>query len=107
MKVHIDRDVAGYRPEKEQLDRAGHEVEDRIYPESINGERLDRRGDASDGACKLRIMRCGSWLSLPRTSRSPDGVMNPVGYQNINIGFRAARGSRALLRERQSSEPEA
>ncbi len=31
IKVHIDRDVEGYRPEHGQLDRDGHEVEDRIY----------------------------------------------------------------------------
>ena len=31
IKVHIDRDVQGYRPEKGQLDREGEEVEDRIY----------------------------------------------------------------------------
>ena len=31
VKVHIDRDVEGYRPEKGQLDRAGNEVGDRIY----------------------------------------------------------------------------
>ena len=31
VKVHIDRDVEGYRPEKGQLDRDGIEVEDRIY----------------------------------------------------------------------------
>jgi type I restriction enzyme R subunit len=31
IRVHIDRDVEGYRPEKGQLDRAGDEVEDRIY----------------------------------------------------------------------------
>jgi hypothetical protein len=31
IKVHIDRDVGGYRPEKGQLDRLGEEVEDRIY----------------------------------------------------------------------------
>jgi type I restriction enzyme R subunit len=31
VKVHIDRDVEGYRPEKGQLDRDGDEVEDRIY----------------------------------------------------------------------------
>ena len=31
IKVHIDRDVAGYRPEKGQRDRSGEEVEDRIY----------------------------------------------------------------------------
>lgn len=31
VKVHIDRDVEGYRPEKGQLDRDGDDVEDRIY----------------------------------------------------------------------------
>lgn len=31
VKVHIDRDVEGYRPEKGQVDREGEEVEDRIY----------------------------------------------------------------------------
>jgi len=31
VKVHIDRDVEGYRPEKGQRDRVGEPVEDRIY----------------------------------------------------------------------------
>ena len=31
IKVHIDRDVEGYRPERGQLDRDGNEVEDRLY----------------------------------------------------------------------------
>lgn len=31
IKVHIDRDVQGYRPELGQLDRDGNEIEDRIY----------------------------------------------------------------------------
>ncbi len=31
IKVHIDRDVQGYRPAKGQTDRDGNEVEDRIY----------------------------------------------------------------------------
>ena len=31
IKVHIDRDVEGYRPEQGQLDRDGNEVEDRLY----------------------------------------------------------------------------
>ena len=31
VKVHIDRDVDGYRPEKGQVDREGEEIEDRIY----------------------------------------------------------------------------
>ncbi len=31
VKVHIDRDVEGYRPERGQVDRDGEEVEDRLY----------------------------------------------------------------------------
>ena len=31
IKVHIDRDIQGYRPEKGQLDREGFVVDDRIY----------------------------------------------------------------------------
>jgi type I restriction enzyme R subunit len=38
VKVHIDRDVEGYRPEKGQVDRDGEEVEDRIY----NSKDFDR-----------------------------------------------------------------
>lgn len=38
VKVHIDRDVGGYRPERGQLDRHGDEVEDREY----NAKDFDR-----------------------------------------------------------------
>ena len=38
IKVHIDRDVQGYRPEKGQRDRDGIEVDDRIY----NTKEFDR-----------------------------------------------------------------
>jgi len=31
IKVHIDRDVEGYRPEKGAVDRDGNEIEDRLY----------------------------------------------------------------------------
>ena len=31
IKVHIDRDVEGYHPERDQRDRYGNEIEDRIY----------------------------------------------------------------------------
>ena len=31
IKVHIDRDIEGYRPEPGKVDREGREVEDRIY----------------------------------------------------------------------------
>ena len=38
VKVHVDRDVEGYRPETGQRDRDGDEVEDRIY----NAKDFDR-----------------------------------------------------------------
>jgi len=38
VKVHIDKDVEGYRPEKGTVDREGEEVEDRIY----NAKDFDR-----------------------------------------------------------------
>ena len=38
VKVHVDRDVEGYRPEMGQRDREGDEVEDRIY----NAKDFDR-----------------------------------------------------------------
>jgi len=38
VKVHIDKDVEGYRPEKGTIDRDGEEVEDRIY----NAKDFDR-----------------------------------------------------------------
>lgn len=31
IKVHVDRDIEGYRPQAGQLDREGNEIEDRIY----------------------------------------------------------------------------
>ena len=31
IKVHIDVDVEGYRPERGEVDRYGNEIEDRIY----------------------------------------------------------------------------
>ncbi|EXJ14393.1 EcoAI/FtnUII family type I restriction enzme subunit R [Imhoffiella purpurea] len=38
VKIHIDRDVEGYRPEQGQLDRDGEVVEDRLY----NAKDFDR-----------------------------------------------------------------
>lgn len=31
IKVHVDRDIEGYRPEKGQVDRDGNQVQDHIY----------------------------------------------------------------------------
>ena len=44
-----------------------------------------------DAACRQRMMRGGSWLSLPRSSRPANRVRNPVGHSDINVGFRVAR----------------
>ena len=58
VKVHIDRDVEGYRPEKGQLDRDGEEVEDRIY----NAKDFDRE-IVIDGRTELVAKRISTYLS--------------------------------------------
>ena len=57
VKVHIDRDVEGYRPEKGQLDRDGEEVEDRIY----NTKDFDRTL-VLDGRTKLVARKVTEFL---------------------------------------------
>ena len=57
VKVHIDRDVQGYRPEKGQLDRDGEEVEDRIY----NVKDFDRKL-VIDGRTKLVAQKVTAFL---------------------------------------------
>jgi type I restriction enzyme R subunit len=57
VKVHIDRDVEGYRPEKGQLDREGEEVEDRIY----NAKDFDRTL-VLDGRTKLVARKVSEFL---------------------------------------------
>ena len=57
VKVHIDRDVEGYRPEKGQLDRDGEEVEDRIY----NNTDFDRTL-VIDGRTKLVAQKVTAFL---------------------------------------------
>ena len=44
-----------------------------------------------DGACGWRMMRGGSWLSLPRANRPANRVRNPDAFQDIHVGFRVAR----------------
>ena len=46
---------------------------------------------APDASCRLRVMRGGSWLSLPRASRPANRVRNPVVFSDIHVGFRVAR----------------
>ena len=57
VKVHIDRDVECYRPEKGQLDRDGEEVEDRIY----NTKDFDRTL-VIDGRTKLVAQKVTQFL---------------------------------------------
>ena len=57
VKVHIDRDVEGYRPEKGQLARDGEEVEDRIY----NTKDFDRTL-VIDGRTKLVAQKVTQFL---------------------------------------------
>ncbi len=57
VKVHIDRDVEGYRPEKGQLDRCGEPVVDRIY----SGRDFDRTL-VIDGRTKLVAQKVTQFL---------------------------------------------
>lgn len=57
VKVHIDRDVEGYRPERGQLARDGEEVEDRIY----NARDFDRTL-VIDGRTKLVAQKVTTFL---------------------------------------------
>jgi type I restriction enzyme R subunit len=57
VKLHIDRDVEGYRPEAGQLDRHGEEIEDRIY-----NQRDFDRNIVLDGRTQLVAQRITQFL---------------------------------------------
>ena len=59
--------------------------------ESYEGAPGDGSVWSSEGTCRVRMMRGGSWLSLPRALRSANRVRNPAGFRDINVGFRVAR----------------
>ena len=44
-----------------------------------------------DGTCAWRMMRGGSWCSLPRASRPANRVRVPDAFHDIHVGFRVAR----------------
>ena len=44
-----------------------------------------------DGSCAWRMMRGGSWCSLPRASRPANRVKVPPVFHDIHVGFRVAR----------------
>src|SRR5438105_14926770 len=57
VKVHIDRDIEGYRPEPGKLDRDGKEVEDRIY----NVKDFDRSRHLPEGDAEDLEDLCAPW----------------------------------------------
>ena len=57
VKVHIDRDIEGYRPKKGQRDREGKEVEDRLY-----GQRDFDRTLVIDGRTKAVAEKITAFL---------------------------------------------
>ena len=58
---------------------------------SYEGTPSDGSAVEPDAACRRRMMRGGSWLSLPRASRPANRVRNPAGFSDINVGFRVVR----------------
>ena len=75
-----------------------HDVVGNVYEWVADCAHLSYDGAPSDGsvrapaaACTSRMMRGGSWNSLPRAARLANRVRNPAGYRDINIGFRVAR----------------
>ena len=44
-----------------------------------------------DGSCMWRMMRGGSWCSLPRASRPANRVRVPDVFHDVHVGFRVAR----------------
>ena len=58
---------------------------------SYEGAPSDGSTWVSEGACRARTMRGGSWVSLPRALRSANRVRTPAGFRDINAGFRVAR----------------
>ena len=91
VKVHIDRDVQGYRPEKGQLDREGEEVEDRIY----NVKDFDRTL-VIDGRTKLVAQKVSRFLK-----ESGDRFQKAIVFLRRS-GTRRAHASGAGKRERRS-----
>ena len=87
IKVHIDRDVEGYRPEIGQLDRVGKEVEDRIY----NVTDFDRTL-VIDGRTKLVARKVSQFL-IESGDRFRKAVVFCVDQEH------AARMRQALINE--------
>ena len=68
-----------------------HEWVEDCGRDSYEGAPSDGSAIEPDATCRQHLMRGGSWLSLPRSSRPANRVRYPAGSSDINIGFRVAR----------------
>ena len=99
IKVHVDRDVEGYRPEIGQLDRRGVEVEDRIYntrtPRAVTAfmaDRIDPKpgeilfdpacGTGGFLTCALRHMR-QRYVKRPEDERTMQAALRAVEKKQL------------------------
>ena len=64
---------------------------DRWHDTYDDADRPDDGAAWLTGESELRILRGGSWLSPPRSLRSPYRIAMPPRYKNAIIGFRVAR----------------
>ena len=87
VKVHIDRDVEGYRPEKGQLDRDDEEIEDRIYDRKDFDRTL-----VIDGRTKIVAEKITAFLN-ESCDRFQKGIVFCVDQEH------AARMRQALINE--------
>ena len=118
IKVHIDRDVEGYRPEKGQLDRDGEEVEDRIYntrdfDRSAGPGRADQAGgpegdgvsegkrrpvSESDRFLRRPGTRCPNASGAHQRERRPGGDEPPLRHAHYRQRCGRAGATRQLHR---------
>ncbi len=68
----------------------GNWVEDCVH-DSYRGAPDDGSAWTGDGDCNSRVVRGGSWASVPRSIRSAIRVVSSAGNRNNTIGFRVAR----------------
>lgn len=85
IKVHVDRDIQGYRPEKGQLDRDG-------YARQTPSVRISKRGILSASTPKFRIMSSSAimhftrWISAAAWWQNSASILRRFGNQtNIRL----------------------
>ena len=75
-----------------------HDTVGNVYEWVADCGRITYEGAPSDGSvwnadetCRVRMMRGGSWVSLPRALRSANRLRRLAGNRDINTGMRIAR----------------